>query len=139
MNRMLKACVWVVAIIGLTPAAGGAQQKRLMDPVGRYAVSTLSDTGAPMQGTLTISATPAGEFKGQFEATGSTVPVPVLSVAVNANQLLAVLQTGSTLALVYVEQAADGTFRGTWHKMGDGIAATLVKAKGAAPPYRYHP
>jgi multidrug efflux pump subunit AcrB len=74
----------------------------------------MSDTGTAMTGTLTIAATADGNYTGQFTAPAIPAPVPIGSVAVNGNEVLVVLRTSAnTLALVYVERTADGTFKGT--------------------------
>lgn len=129
MVRIVKVLVAATVVAGVLPVAGSAQ-KKLLDPIGTYTVSTMSDTGTAMTGTLTIAATADGNYTGQFTAPAIPAPVPIGSVAVNGNEVLVVLRTSAnTLALVYVERTADGTFKGTWHKLSDGIPATVTRAK----------
>ena len=122
-HRSLLAAAAAAAMFSTT---GRAQQK-MLDPVGTFAVTTSSDTGAPMVGTLTVAVGANGAYTGRFEAVGLTAPVPIESVAVNSTEVLVVLKTNTTLALVYVARAADGSYKGTWHKLSDGIPATVVK------------
>jgi hypothetical protein len=110
--------------------ASGTQPRKPIDPVGAYAVSTLSDTGQAMAGTLTISMNAAGDHAGQFVSPALPAPVPIASVAVNGGEMVVILKPSpKEFAVVWVERAADGAFKGTWHKLGDGTNATMTRMK----------
>jgi hypothetical protein len=127
MTRAALAVGAVAVAAGLTSAAV-AEQSRPINPAGTYAVSTASDTGQPMTGTLVITATPDG-YAGSFTSPGLPAPVPVASVTTNGKQMMATLNNGSGFVLVWVEMASDGSFKGTWHELSAGIAATGKKQK----------
>jgi hypothetical protein len=101
-----------------------------LDPVGSYAIVTADEEGMPLAGTLTVRAGADGEFVGQFAATGSTEPVPVLQVTTNGRHLMAFLETGSGLGVTWLERQEDGTFTGSWHVVGAGIRVTATKRSG---------
>jgi hypothetical protein len=103
-------------------------QVGVLDPSGKYLVSTVDDDGSPLQGTLTITSS-SGGYTGQFEASALPQPVPVVAVTTNADRVLIIVNTAQGLALVNMQQQKDGTFKGTWHRLNDGIALTATKGK----------
>ena len=126
--RHIRLALAFVLAAAVMPIAGSAQAKKPIDAAGNYAVTTASDTGQAMTGTLTIAANAEGNYGGQFTSPALPNPVPIASVAVNGGELLVVLKVSATeFALVWVERDADGTFKGSWHKLGPGINATMTK------------
>jgi hypothetical protein len=123
-HTTLTLALYLAAI----PVAGSSQAPKAIDPAGTYAVTTLSDTGQAMTGTLTIAAGANGSYSGQFVSPTVAAPVPVVSVAANGGEVVIILRPSPRdLALVWVERGADGAFKGTWHQLGAGINATLIK------------
>ena len=127
MRSMLAA--GVALALASTGSAPAAAQSKVIDPTGTYTVSTSSDSGQPMTGTMVIKATADG-YTGTFTSPALPAPVEVVSVATNGKQMMATLNNGNGLVLVWIEIGADGTFKGTWHQLSPGIAATGKKSKG---------
>ena len=129
MIRTVLVLAIVVALASTSPTVAAGQSKAF-DPTGTYSVSTASDTGQPMTGTMVITAKADG-YTGTFTTAALPAPVQVVSVTTNGKQMMATLDNGNGgLVLVWIEMAADGTFKGTWHQLSPGIAATGNKSKG---------
>jgi hypothetical protein len=109
------------------PEASRAQAG-VLDPSGKYLISTVDDDGSPLQGTLTITAS-AGGYTGQLEASALPQPVPVVAVTTNTDRVVIIVNTAQGLALVNMQQQKDGTFKGAWHRLSDGNAVTATKSK----------
>ena len=125
MQRIALVAALALAFASTGSASASAQSK-VIDPTGTYAVSTSSDSGQPMMGTMVIKATAEG-YTGTFTSPALPAPVQVVSVTTNGKQMMATLDNGSGLVLVWIEIGADGTFKGTWHQLSPGIAATGTK------------
>ncbi len=128
MTRLATIAVLTLAATAQSSPAA-AQQPRALNPVGTYSVSSATDTGQPLAGSLVITATAEGNYAGNFTSPALPGPIPLLSVATNGKQMLATLQNPDGILLVWIEFAADGTFKGTWHQLGPGFAATGKKEK----------
>jgi len=127
--RIVLSGVTAFAVLAtVVMARPSADQQKSLDPVGSYAVTTSTETGDPLSGTLVVTASGSG-YTGQFTSAALPSPIPVLSVATNGNQMMAALNTGDALAFVWIEFAADGSFKGTWHQLSPGIATTGRKNK----------
>ena len=128
MQRLWLLVAALTIAVASTSTGTLAQQPRVLNPVGTYTVSTSSDTGQPMTGTLVITAAADG-YAGSFTSPALPAPIPVVSVTTNGKQVMATLNnsSGSGFVLVWLEVAADGTFKGTWHELSPGIAATGSK------------
>ncbi|HUF47618.1 MAG TPA: hypothetical protein VMM93_07345, partial [Vicinamibacterales bacterium] len=88
-----------------------------------------TDTGQPLAGTMQITATADG-YTGSFTSQGLPAPLKVQSVTTAGRQLMATIDNGSNgLLLVWLEFAADGTFKGTYHQLSPGISASGKKEK----------
>jgi len=129
MRRLAVIAALILSVATASFAGAGAQQPQVFNPVGTYSVSSATDTGQPFAGSLTIAATADGGYTGSFTSPALPAPIPVLSVATNGKQLLATMQNPDGILLVWIEFAADGAFKGTWHQLGPGIAATGKKEK----------
>jgi hypothetical protein len=126
--KRLAVSVAALTVFGILASVLTAkvQQPAALNPVGSYSVSSATDTGDPMSGTLVITASDNG-YSGRFTSPVLPEAIPVLNVATNSRQMMATLNTGESLAFVWVEFAADGTFKGTWHELLPGIAANGKK------------
>lgn len=129
MTRLATIAAAALAVVTAQSSTAGAQQPKALDPVGTYSVSSATDTGQPFAGSLTITATAEGNYAGNFTSPALPGPIPLLSVATNGKQMLATMQNPDGIILVWIEFAADGAFKGTWHQLGPGFAATGKKEK----------
>jgi len=128
MKYVLSGVIALAVAATVVMARPSADQQKPLDPIGSYTVTTSTDTGDPLSGTLVITASGTG-YTGQFTSATLPNPIPVLNVATNENQMMAALNTGDALAFVWLEFAADGSFKGTWHELSPGIATTGKKNK----------
>ena len=127
MTRSMLAAGVVLALASAGSAPAGAQTK-VIDPTGTYAVSTSSDSGQPLTGTMVITSSADG-YTGTFSSPALPAPVQVVSVTTNGKQMMATLNNGTGLVLVWLEMGTDGAFKGTWHQLSQGIATTGKKSK----------
>ncbi len=128
--KRLALCAAIAAMLTVSSSSPAvAQQPNVLNPVGSYSVTTSTDTGEPLTGTMVIAASANG-YTGTFTSALLPDAIPVLSVTTNGRQLMATLNIGTGLALVWIEFADDGTFKGTWHELSAGFAATGKKNKG---------
>jgi len=126
-RTFVLAAVLVAAAATSTDLA--AQAPRPVNPVGTYTVSTSTDTGQTMTGTLVITGGPDG-YGGSFSSPALQAPVTVASVATNVKDLMVTINNGrGGYVLVWVQVEADGTFKGTWHDLAPGIPASGRKTR----------
>lgn len=129
MTRVLSLVAAIAAAAASTAARTPAPQAKALDPVGTYSVSTASDTGAPMTGTLVVANGPDG-YTGSFSSPVLPAPVVIASVTSNAKQIMVTLNNGrGGFVLVWIEIQPDDTFKGTWHDLSPGVAATGKKGR----------
>jgi len=129
MRRSLSLSLSLVALAAL--AAGGfnavAQTPDPVNPVGTYVVSTLTEEGSPLSGTLTVRAA-NGNFTGEFSSdAGGTIPIR--QVTTSATHMMAAFDSGESLAVAWLERQPDGTFTGSWHTLMPGVNVKMTKAK----------
>lgn len=104
-----------------------AQTRTPINPVGTYTVSSLTEEGQQMSGTLTIRAS-EGMYTGEFVSPEAGT-VPLRQVTSNAKHWVAIFTAGESLAVAWLERQADGTFTGTWHQLSPGIGVKMTKTK----------
>lgn len=125
---MLRSVLTLTAVVLAGVVAGRftavAQTPAPLNPVGSYGVSTLTDVGVPISGTLNIRAA-SGNYTGEFVSDAATIPVR--QVATSATHVMAVLDLGESLAFAWTERQPDGTFTGTWHALMPGVNVKLTK------------
>jgi hypothetical protein len=105
----------------------GAQQLKALDPIGTYIITTTTQDGQPVRGTMTIVAKGSG-YGGTFEST-ILPPVPVVEVTSGVDRLNVVIDAGDFLVQVRMNRQNDGSLTGYWHQLYPGIAATATIKK----------
>ena len=83
------------AVVALAGAAVPDAQRQALNPVGVYSVSTSTDTGQPMTGTLQIAASATG-YTGTFTSPALPAPLKVTGVATNGQQMMATIDSQKT-------------------------------------------
>lgn len=125
LGLIAPAALLVAAIGFVLGARTGAQTPSPINPVGTYQVTTASEEGTPLAGTLTIQAA-NGNYSGQFvSTTGETVPLR--QVTTSASHVMMAFDSSTGLAVAWLERQADGTFTGSWHPLTTGINLKVVK------------
>ena len=127
MIRVSIALAAIACLVVSLPTSGQAQQ-RVLDAAGTYSVTMSGDDGAAIQGTLTLSAA-NGVYSGHFDSAAVGQPLTVTTAATSGDHVLVVIDTGQGLALVNAQVQSDGSYKGTWHRLADGIAFSMTKAK----------
>ena len=117
----------LVFVAFLAFAAGLPAQStvRPIDPVGTFNVTTSTDDGDLVKGTLTVRAENGG-YVGEFVSKGMGT-VPVTDLATSGTHLLAILNFDDGKAVVDVKRDTDGALTGTWYRFGDGLPITIKK------------
>jgi hypothetical protein len=128
LRTTLSGLAALAVLAAVLTAAPSASLQTPINPVGTYSVSSMTDTGQPMTGTLSIRANGRG-YAGEFTSAALPAPVKVESVTTNGQHMMMTLNNGQDLLLVWVEVAADGSFKGTYHQLSPGIPATGRKEK----------
>jgi hypothetical protein len=126
MPRVMLAVL--VLVLGAGSAGSAVQQAAPLDPAGTYSVSTTLSNGQPMSGTLVIESK-GGVYGGRFMSPALPDAQTIAAVGVSGRQLMVTLQTGNELLLVWVELAADGTYKGTWHQLSAGTPVSGKKTR----------
>ncbi|MEZ5317914.1 MAG: hypothetical protein R2752_10985 [Vicinamibacterales bacterium] len=118
----------VLTLIGTRATYTRAQTPQPINPVGTYSVSTFTDEGQQMSGTLTVRAGEGG-YTGELVSPEAGT-VPLRQVTTNATNWIAMFTTtDNALAVAWLQRQPDGTFTGTWHQLSPGINVKMTKTK----------
>jgi hypothetical protein len=96
-----------------------------INPVGAFAVTTSTDDGDLVTGTLTIRAE-GGGYVGVFESK-TLGKVPVTDIATSGTHMLGIFNFDDGKAVLDLRLDADGAFTGTWYRFGDGLPVTVIR------------
>lgn len=114
-----------VSFLVLAATLGAQSPVRPIDPVGTFHVTTSTDEGDLVKGTLTVRVENGG-YVGAFVSKGMGT-VPVTDLATSGTHLLAILNFDDGKAVIDVKRDADGALTGTWYRFGDGLPITIKK------------
>lgn len=122
-----------VGLIALAAAVGAQSPVRPIDPVGTFNVTTSTDEGDLVKGTLTVRVE-SGGYVGEFVSKGMGT-VPVTDIATSGTHMLAILNFDDGKAVLDVKldgnldvkRDPDGALTGTWYRFGDGLPITIKK------------
>jgi len=115
----------VIALFALAVGLRAQSPVRPIDPVGTFNVTTSTDDGDLVKGTLTVRVENGG-YVGEFRSKGMGT-VPVTELATSATHLPALLNFDDGKAVIDVKRDADGALTGTWYRFGDGLPITIKK------------
>ena len=115
----------VVAFCAIAAGMSAQSPVRPIDPVGTFNVTTSTDDGDLVKGTLTVRVE-NGSYVGEFVSKGLGT-VPVTDLATSGTHLLAILNFDDGKAVVDVKRDIDGALTGTWYRFGDGLPITIKK------------
>ena len=123
----MKYSAFALVVLGLIGQQTTAPKP--FDPVGKYSISTTSETGAAVTGTLEITGTP-GAYKGQTTISDGTV-LGISEVMTSPNGLMAVSELpNGGVALVKLVRDASGKYTGAWGQIAQSFTITATKAGG---------
>ena len=114
-----------IACLALVASLGAQSSVRPIDPVGTFNVTTSTDDGDLVKGTLTVRVQNGG-YVGEFVSKGMGT-VPVTDLATSGTHLLAILNFDDGKAVIDVKRGADDALTGTWYRFGDGLPITIKK------------
>lgn len=122
----MTARVFVFALLLLASASARAQAPSTVDPVGTWAVSTVSDEGQPMTVTMTVSGKP-GAYTGQAVNSLGRI-LPLRELATTPIGFLAIFELPQGIVLVRIVRDG-GKYTGAWGVAEQTFALTAEKAK----------
>jgi hypothetical protein len=96
-----------------------------INPVGTFAVTTSTDDGDLVKGTLTVRAE-GGGYVGIFESK-NLGKVPVTDIATSGTHMLGIFNFDDGKAVLDLKLDADGAMTGTWYRFGDGLPVTVIR------------
>ena len=114
-----------VAFIAFAAGLGAQSSVRPIDPVGTFNVTTSTDDGDLVKGTLTVRSENGG-YVGAFVSKGLGT-VPVTDLATSGTHMLAILNFDDGKAVMDLKRDTDGALTGTWYRFGDGLPITIKK------------
>jgi len=118
--------MFVTGLLLLASSSARAQAPQVMDPVGKWTVSTVSDEGAPMGVTMDITGKP-GAYTGQaVTSLNRTLPLRELATTPVGFVALFDLPQGAIVVRVVRE---NGKYVGAWGAVEQTFALTAEKAK----------
>ena len=104
------------------------QQAALFDPVGKWTVSTTSDTGQPAKVTVQIAGK-VGAYTGHaISPEGNTLPLRDL--ATTPTGMIAIFDLPQGAVIVRMVRDAKGAFSGAWGAVEQTVPFTAVKDSG---------
>jgi hypothetical protein len=131
MTRSLAAAA-VFAIALPTSPTLWRQSEPLFNPVGKYTVSTTTDTGQPAKVSVQINGK-LGAYTGHaISPEGQTLPLRDL--ATTPNGMLAIFDLPQGAIVVRMIRDGKGGFSGAWGAVEQTVPFTAVKDGGTPPP-----
>ena len=116
---------WLMPLLLVTALTSRADGP--INPLGTFAITTSTDDGDLVRGTLTVKAE-GGGYTGVFESK-QLGKVPVTDIATSGTHLLGIFNFDDGKAIVDLKLDADGAMTGTWYRFGDGLPITATRAK----------
>jgi len=123
----MKYAAFALVVVGLVGQQTTAPKP--FDPVGKYSISTTTDAGAAISGTLEITGTP-GNYKGATTISDGTV-FGLSDVMTSPNGFMAVSELpNGGFALVKLVRDQSGKFTGAWGQIAQSFNITATKVGG---------
>jgi len=123
----MKYAAFALVVLGL--AGQQTTAPKPFDPVGKYNISTTTEQGQAVAGTLEITGTP-GNYKGQTTVSDGTV-LGITDVMTSPNGLMAISELpNGAVALVKLVRDSSGKFTGAWGQIAQSFNITATKIGG---------
>ena len=97
----------------------------MLDPVGKWTFSTVSDTGQPMSGTLEIKGAPGNYTGAALTSDGNTVPIT--EVMTSPKAAIMILQLPASFVVVKITADGTGKFAGQWGEITQTAPVTMTR------------
>jgi hypothetical protein len=121
--RFLAVAIAFVGLVGVQTTTPKA-----IDPSGKWSFSTVSDTGDPVSGTISITGTP-GSYVGQATlADGTTLSIS--DVMTSPQGFMAVVDLPQGAGIFRLKRGADGKFSGAWAQFQLSYTITAERIGG---------
>jgi hypothetical protein len=124
-GRILAVAVLTVGLPALLP-----QPEPLFNPVGKWTVSTTSDTGQAVKVSVTIAGRLGAYTGSAISPEGNTLPLRDL--ATTPTGMIALFDLPQGAIVVRMVRDAAGKFTGAWAETG--VATALTAAKDGGTP-----